>query len=162
MDSRRRANIPKMHFGWIKVEKLEATTIHAAGGSLVCKKELSSNRINDLFASIYRIPGTETRGENTLPPGRARTNSSNCLRRTTMRQLFFHVVLLPRNLLLFLLRAENIICFLRRCRELYIVAGSLTARAHSFTGRVCKSCFRCLHPFARMRETSARGEKISL
>lgn len=80
---------------WIRIRKLEATTTRRRRGSPVCKKELSSNRINDPLASIYRTRRGRWRGENT-PPGRARTNSSNCLPGRTKRQLFLHVVLLPR------------------------------------------------------------------
>lgn len=39
---------------WIRIRKLEATTTRRRRGSPVCKKELSSNRINDPLASIYR------------------------------------------------------------------------------------------------------------
>lgn len=52
--------IPRARFGWIRIGKLEATTTRRhhrhrrRRRSLVCKKELSSNRINDPLASIYR------------------------------------------------------------------------------------------------------------
>lgn len=52
--------IPRTRFGWIRIGKLEATTTRRhhrhrrRRRSLVCKKELSSNRINDPLASIYR------------------------------------------------------------------------------------------------------------
>lgn len=58
---------PKAHFAWIRVGKLEATAIYhrRCRGSPMCKKELSSNRINDPLASIYRTRerwrGRETR-----------------------------------------------------------------------------------------------------
>lgn len=51
----RRREIPGAHFGWIRIGKLEATTTRRRRrGSPRCKKELSSNRINDPLASIYR------------------------------------------------------------------------------------------------------------
>lgn len=116
-------------------------------GSPVCKKELSSNRINDPLASIYRTRrGWRGRdaGENT-PPGRARTNSSNCLPGRTERQLFLHVVLLPR----VAPRARKILFAFLWCREVSTVAGSLTARASPDAS--VNPVFG-LHPFAWMRD----------
>lgn len=48
---------------WIRIRKLEATTTRRRRGSPVCKKELSSNRINDPLASIYRTRRGRWRGE---------------------------------------------------------------------------------------------------
>lgn len=56
-DSRRREFPGRISAVRIRVRKLEATTTRRRRGSPVCKKELSSNRINDPLASIYRIRG---------------------------------------------------------------------------------------------------------
>lgn len=110
----------------------------------MCKKELSSNRINDPLASIYRTrgkPGEEgggrvggrTRGEDELVELSSRKRSGSC----------FHVVLLPVQTPC----AGNIICFLA-VLEVYARRRKFNRPTLSLSGRVCKSCFRCLHPFA--------------
>lgn len=100
----------------------------------MCKKELSSNRINDPLASIYRTRGGRA----------ARTNSSNCLRRGDgARQLFPRRPFAARSP-----RAENIICFLA-VRSESLCRRRKFNRPLSFSGRACKSCFRLhrLHRF---------------
>lgn len=98
----------------------------------MCKKELSSNRINDPLASIYRTRGGRA----------ARTNSSNCLRGDGAAAA-----------------STSSFCRTNPVRGKYYLlscgAGSLCRRRKfnrplSFSGRVCKSCFRLhrLHRFS--------------
>lgn len=130
---------------WIRIRKLEATTTRRRRGSPVCKKELSSNRINDPLASIYRTRREGRHG------GTRRRDVQGRTRRTVFQRgrsgscfstSSFCRALPPC--------AENIICFLT-------VLGSLCRRRKFNRARtpppdgVCKSCFR-LHPFARMRD----------
>lgn len=92
--------------------------------SPVCKKELSSNRINDPLASIYRARRRLGCAGMTGRAGTCiRTNSSNCLRGTRSAQQLF--LRLRRVASSFCRARRNIICFLA-------VPGSLCRRRRKF------------------------------
>jgi len=107
------SRIPRARFGRIRIGKLGATAATPRRrGSPVCKKELSSNRINDPLASIYRRR-LGCAGAMVTPrrDGRGRTNSSNCLRGTAWNGSCFSTSSFCR--------AREILFAFSRCREVY-------------------------------------------
>lgn len=108
--------IPRARFGWIRIRKLEATTTRRRRGSPVCKKELSSNRINDPLASIYRARRRD------VGVGHNRRDAQGRTRRTVFGRTTEAAAVSPRRPFAAQTPcAENIICFLA-------VPGSLCRR----------------------------------
>jgi len=100
-------------------------------GSPVCKKELSSNRINDPLASIYRTR-ERWRGR-----GARRRDTQGRTRRTVFEGSGEAAAVSPCRPFAAspsppsppsTLRARKILFAFLRCRKVYAVAGSLTAR----------------------------------
>lgn len=109
---------------WIRIRKLEATTTRRRRGSPVCKKELSSNRINDPLASIYRTRrGGRHGGEH------AAGTCKDELVELSSREDEAAAVSPRRPSAARYPRARKILFAFLRCWEVYAVAGSLTARA---------------------------------
>lgn len=109
---------------WIRIRKLEATTTRRRRGSPVCKKELSSNRINDPLASIYRTRrGGRHGGEH------AAGTCKDELVELSSREDEAAAVSPRRPSAARCPRARKILFAFLRYWEVYAVAGSLTARA---------------------------------
>lgn len=134
--------IPRTHFGWIRIGKLEATTTRRCRrGSPVCKKELSSNRINDPLTSIYRARKRRCGGGT-----HRRDARKDELVELSSKDDEAAAVSPRRPFAAQTSCAENIVCFLA-------VLGSLCRRCKFNRARALfsasKFCFR-LHPSAQM------------